>query len=170
MENLIMFLATSFGLRLSFTPLFRNYLIGDTGCSALLPTSDKSFRASKTESGDNLYFHETEMGTVGYGLICIRLREQFELDHAMDMLTSYIHKLKLPFNVLHSIGAQESPDWNNTTSKTITDYWQDEAGTDWKVKGYTDGRTIAVLYVKNIGQADIKKQELFLDGFHFNAC
>ena len=46
-------------------------------------------------------------------------------------------------------------------------YWQDCSKKDWKVKGYTDGKTLAVLYVKNIGHVDVKKQDLFLDSFHF---
>ena len=32
------------------------------------------------------------------------------------------------------------------------------------------GKTLAVLYVKNIGNADVKRQDLFLDSFHFGAA
>ena len=47
----------------------------------------------------------------------------------------------------------------------LVDYWQDEDSVDWKVKGYTDGHTIAVLYVKNINEISVEKQDEFLDSF-----
>jgi hypothetical protein len=47
----------------------------------------------------------------------------------------------------------------------VVDYWQDEDEMDWKVKGYTDGQIIAVLYVKNINQSTVEQQDLFLDSF-----
>jgi hypothetical protein len=50
----------------------------------------------------------------------------------------------------------------------MVDYWQDEEGLDWKVKGYTDGRIIAVLYVKNINDISVEKQDKFLDSFCFS--
>ena len=52
----------------------------------------------------------------------------------------------------------------------MEDYWQDGDQQDWKVKGYADGKTMAILYVKNIGRVEVKKQDLFLDGFHFKAA
>jgi hypothetical protein len=95
---------------------------------------------------------------------------QYTLIEAEEMLRSYVDKLRGPLYILHNTGMQEEADWNSENSITIVDYWQDCRKKDWKVKGYTNGKILAVLYVKNIGNADVKKQDFFLDSFHFGAA
>lgn len=168
MENLLLFLATSLVIRFSTLKGFKLQLIGDTGCSALLPANKKA-DFSVTDSGDQLYFHEFADKNVTYGMICIKMNGHYSLNEAESMLSSYIDQLKSPFYILHNTGLHADADWNSETSRTIVDYWQDAHRKDWKVKGYTDGKALAVMYVKNIGNADVKKQDLFLDSFHFNA-
>lgn len=167
MENLILFLATSLLFRASSKRQIQNQLIGNTGCSALL-AADESLESSITASGDELYFHEFKEKKVSYGLICVQMSSQHTLEEAEVMLRSYIDKLKGPFYILHNTGMDDDADWNSENSKTIVDYWQDYNRKDWKVKGYTNGRILSVLYVKDIGHADVRKQDLFLDSFHFN--
>ncbi|MGZ3846927.1 MAG: hypothetical protein ACXVBH_12765 [Flavisolibacter sp.] len=166
MENLILFLATSFVIRFSSSQRIKLQTIGNTGCSAFL-SSAGSVDSNLTQSGDRLYFHEFKDTGVTYGLICVRMKEEHGLQEAQEMLKSYIEKLQGPFYILHNTGIHDEVDWNSEKTSTIVDYWQDYNKKDWKVKGYTDGKTIAVLYVKNIGHVDVKKQDLFLDSFHF---
>lgn len=168
MENLIFLLATSFLFRLAPTRKVKNQPIGTTGCS-VLQASDELLDSSFTNSGDQLYFHQFREGLVSYGMICVHLEKQYSLDEAEVLLGSYINKLKRPFYILHNTGLQEDADWNSEESRTMVDYWQDSQKKDWKVKGYTNGRILSVLYVKNIGQADVKNQDFFLDSFHFSA-
>lgn len=168
MENLFIFLATSFAIRrLSAPRKFKNCRIGDTGCSALLFAGDEGLNTTQTRNGDDLYFHEYTENKVTYGLICIRLNKSYELDAARELLSVYLRKLKAPFHVAHNTGISADEDWNQDHSASLLDYWQDKRRLDWKVKGYTDGRHMAVLYVKNIGHTDVNKQDLFLDSFHF---
>jgi hypothetical protein len=169
MENLLLFLATSLVIRFSSTKRIKLQFIGNTGCSALL-SSDNKLDATLTRSGDHLYFHEFKDQNVTYGLICIQMNHEYTPADAEEMLRSYIDKLRDPFYILHSTGIHDDADWNSETSKTIVDYWQDSNKKDWKVKGYTNGKALAVLYVKNIGHVDVKKQDVFLDSFHFNAA
>jgi hypothetical protein len=166
MENLIFLLATSFVLRLSAARKFKNKFIGDTGCSALL-AFDEELESSITSSGDRLYFHEFRERKVNYGMICVQMDEQYDMTMAVEMLTSYMDSLRGTFFILHNTGIHPAADWNNDLSRSFEDYWQDMQKRDWKIKGYTDGRTLAILYVKNISHVDVKKQELFLDSFHF---
>lgn len=166
MENLILFLATSFVIRFSSSQRIKLQTIGNTGCSALL-SSAGSLDSTLTQSGDRLYFHEFKDTGVTYGLICVHMQDEYKLADAEQMLKSYIEKLRGPFYILHNTGLHDDADWNSETTSTIVDYWQDCSKKDWKVKGYTDGKTLAVLYVKNIGHVDVKKQDLFLDSFHF---
>ena len=129
--------------------------------------SNNEFKKSITASGDQLYFKEFKEKGICYGIICIELNHHYEKHEAIGLLRIYINKLKGPFFILHNTGLQKCTDWNSLDSKTLTDYWQDADQMDWKVKGYTDGKTMAVLYVKNINQIGVRKQDLFLDGFHF---
>ena len=168
MENLLFFLATSFAIRkLSAPRKFRNCFIGDTGCSALLFTGNNGIDSITTRNGDDLYFHEYSEKKITDGLICIRLHKNYELLSAEELLSVYINKLRKPFHIHHHIGLTGDTDWNQTGTATITDYWQDRKGFDWKIKGYTNGKYMAVLYVKNIGEAALNKHDLFLDSFHF---
>jgi hypothetical protein len=166
MENLILFLATSLLFRTPNNRKVRNQVIGNTGCSALI-ASDDQLESSTTASGDRLYFHEFKEKGVSYGFICVQMNTDHSLEEAEAMLKAYIDKLKGPLYILHNTGIHDDADWNSENSKTIVDYWQDYSKKDWKVKGYTNGKTLAVLYVKNIGNVDVKKQDFFLDSFHF---
>ncbi len=168
MENLILFLATSLVFRLSSSKRVKNQLIGNTGCSALLAT-EVELDSTPTQSGDQLYFHEFKEKNVTYGIICVDMKTEHTLDEAETMMRSYVDQLRGPFYILHNTGIHDEADWNTETSITIADYWQDCYKKDWKVKGYTNGKVLAVLYVKNIGNVDVKKQDYFLDSFHFNA-
>jgi hypothetical protein len=169
MENLILFLATSLVIRFSSSKRIKLQFIGDTGCSALL-SSEHKLDVALTDSGDQLYFHEFRDKGVTYGMICVKMNDEYTLTDAEDMLRSYIDKLRGPFYILHNTGIHDDADWNSEASKTIVDYWQDSYKKDWKVKGYTNGKTLVVMYVKNIGHVDVKKQDLFLDSFHFSAA
>lgn len=165
MENLFLFLATSFVFRFSARPKVAHQSIGDRGCSALL--SGKRQKATATEGGDKLYFHEFKESQTTFGLICISLHQEYSLDEASAMLQNYMEKLHVPFTILHQTGIQPETDWNSQASCALVDYWQDGECVDWKVKGYTDGRSLAVLYVRNIGPVDVARQDLFLDSFYF---
>jgi len=87
MENLIFLLATSFVLRLSTSRKFKNYFIGNTGCSALMFTN--SFKKTLTPGGDAFHFNEFSEKDVTYGIICIDLKQECQLDEAEEMLRTY---------------------------------------------------------------------------------
>jgi hypothetical protein len=168
MENLIFLFATSFMLRFANSRKFRNYLIGNTGCSVLLNSACRDFEKVTTKSGDNVYFTEFRENDVKYGIICVTLNDEYPQDKGQALLFNYINKLRKSFFVLHHTGLQDAIDWNNRSSLAYEDYWQDIDGKDWKIKAYTNTDIMAILYVKNINQLDVKQQELFLDSFYFN--
>jgi hypothetical protein len=171
MENLFYLLATSFVLRISGYKKFKNYLIGDTGCSVLLSSGTGTFDFSQTSSGDKLYFNEFCDNNVHYGIICIELIDDYDIDEAESLLQNYVSKLKKPFVIMHHTGFESAIDWNTRNSRAFVDYWQDAGQNDWKVKGYTNGKIMAILYVQNINKLDVKMQDQFLDSFHFSpAC
>jgi hypothetical protein len=170
MENLIFLLMTSFAVRLSPAKKLKNYKIGDTGCTALLFPGNHGFDRTTTTTGDLMYFHESRKDDATYGIICIQLLEKYGKEEASHMLSSYIGKLKEPFSILHQTGIQDDMDWNTDDSITFVDYWQDQDQKDWKVKGYTNGEVMAILYVQNISHVAASQLDHFLDSFHFKAA
>jgi hypothetical protein len=166
MENLIFLLTASLVLyKSSKQP--RRTRIGDTNCS-LLFSPDASFDFTKSKDGDQLYFSEYTEKQITYGVLCARLAEPLPMDEASEVLNNYLNRLRKPFYALYNTGADmcEYSGYKEECVKII-DYWQDEYQLDWKVKGYTDGQTIAVLYVKNITALNVEKQDEFLDSFYF---
>ncbi len=143
MENLILFLATTLVIRFSSNKRTKLQFIGNTGCYALL-SSDNKLDSNLTQSGDRLYFQEFKDNGVTYGMICVQMNDQYELYEAEEMLRCYMANLKGPLYILHNTGIHDDADWNSEATRTVVDYWQDCSKRDWKVKGYTDGKTLAV--------------------------
>lgn len=162
MENLIFLLTASLVLYKSSKKPKRTF-IGDTNCSVLF-SPDATFDFSRSEEGDQLYFAEHTDKAITYGVLCAHIHSRLPLDEAGDVMTTYLNRLRKPFNAPYNTGVNLC---ENRVSDCVTmvDYWQDEDNLDWKVKGYTDGQTIAVLYVKNINETTVEKQDEFLDSF-----
>lgn len=166
MENLILLLTASLVL---YKPnkRFKRVFIGNTSCS-LLYAPDAEFDFYISDDDDELYFAEHTDKGIAYGVLCARLHESLPLEEAGEVMTSYLGRLRRPFNALHNTGIMPCPSWTRTGEGTrLEDYWQDEDGFDWKVKAYTDGHTIAVLYVKNIAEGETARHDEFLNSFSF---
>lgn len=166
MENLLMFLATSLVLRIP-APKFQRYLIGQSNCSSLLATGGNTLHINYTKEGDKIYFNEQIVEETTYGLICAQMQGVHTLSKAEILLVQYINRVRQPFDIAFNI----SMEIERANQKiVITDYWQDKKGIDWKIKGYTDGKTVAVLYVKNISDAPVKEHDAFLNSFQFSSA
>ncbi len=167
MENLLFLFATSIVLRISSNRSAKNHLIADTGCSVFLFSRNMNFETVKTKKGDKLYYKEFYEEGVQYGIICIKLKEFYLLDEAEELLRTYMFKLKKSLCIQQTTGIHRCTNWNDQSSVSVMDYWRDADGEDWKVKGYTNGQVMSVLYIKNISHSDVRKEDLFLDSFYF---
>lgn len=163
MENLFFFLATSLALRIP-KPKFKRYIIGNSGCSSLLPSDRNTLHIKNTNEGDKVYFNESNLGNVTYGLITVQMKNVYTLKQAEEILVQYINRCRKPFGIFYTISMQVE---NMAGKLVITDYWQDEKNIDWKIKGYTDGQSLCLLYVKNIADASVKDHDNFLNSFRF---
>lgn len=166
MESLFVLLATSLVLRIG-SSTFRRYLIGNTRCTALLPRGAQKFHINYTPEGDKMYFNDSEINGVGYGLICIDMKDVHTSNEAQNILWEYLNKLNKPFGIAHALPVE--------VEKTggiiiLNKYWQDYSGQDWKARGYTNGKTVAVLYVKNISDAPVTEHDAFLNSFRFSSA
>jgi len=164
MENLIMFLATSLALHVP-TPKFKRYTIGSSGCSSLLFSGANSLYVKYTKDDEKVYFNEHTIAGVTYGLVVVQMKDVFTLEEASTILVQYTKAVRKPFKIVHHL-PMEMEKQNGKVS--LAGYWQDQKGGDWKVKGYTNGKTIAVLYVKNIGASNVKDDDNFLNGLKFS--
>jgi hypothetical protein len=164
METLFMFLATSLILRIP-SPKFKRYLIGNSGCTSLLVSGCSQLHCKHTTEGDVIYFNDSAIAGVTYGLICVRMKQVYPLQQAETILVQYINRARKPLHIAYSISMEIEKAAGRVT---ITDYWQDNEGIDWKIKGYTNGKTVAILYVKNVTEAAVKEHDTFLNGFRFS--
>jgi hypothetical protein len=117
----------------------------------------------RTKAGDLMHMHECTENGVTYGVIAIRLKDSYtNLPDAERLLLAFMKQLQRSFAIEHTTGLHMETFLQNHRT-AITDYWQDAESKDWKVKGWTDGTAMAVLYIKNIGLAPIAKEESFLN-------
>ena len=165
MENLILFLATSLALHAP-TPKFKRYIIGSAGCSSLLFSGANSLYIKYTKDGEKVYFNEHKTGDVTYGLIVVQMKDVFTLEEASTILAQYTNAVRIPFKIVHHLPMEME---KQNEKVVLTNYWQDKNGADWKVKGYTNGKIIAVLYVQNIGASNVKDDDNFLSGLKFSS-
>ncbi|RYZ24872.1 MAG: hypothetical protein EOO10_19720 [Chitinophagaceae bacterium] len=164
MENLFLLLATSLVFRIS-KPKFKRFLLGATGCSTYLVSGNNTVHFKHTKDGDRVYFYDQALNSVTFGFICVQMKEVFTVRQAENILVQYINRVRKPFQITVNIAMEIEKKGNIIT---ISDYWQDENGFDWKVKGYTNGKTVAVLYVKNISNSMVEEHDRFLNGFKFS--
>lgn len=120
---------------------------------------------AETPGGDLVYMSECKENEVTYGVISIRLKQAYtKLADAEQVLSRFMRCLQPGFGIQHTTRGGVNGDERETS---ITDYWQCIEQKDWKVKGWTNGRDLSVVYVKNIGQLPVDREEKFLNGFRF---
>jgi len=121
----------------------------------------------RTKAGDLMHMHECIEDDVTYGVIAIKLKDGYtNLTEAERLLLAFMKQLQDTFAIAHTTGLHVETFMEHHRT-AVTEYWQDDASKDWKVKGWTDGTAMAVLYVRNIGAAPVGKEDVFLNGTFF---
>lgn len=169
MQNLIFLLTTSLVLSYTSSRNFKRRFISNTGCSIRIP--GETFRLDKTysETGDQLFLSSVAKGKANYGFILARLHDKItEITEAEQVLFDFMEGLLDPLAIDHTTGMSAGHEHRFTkTARGMLEYWQDDEGNDWKVKGWTNGRFMALLYVKNFTEESIKEVDEFLNSFRF---
>lgn len=164
MEDLILLLTASLVYYRSSKEV-KTSAIGNTPCSLHFATDEEMHR-TVTECGDELYLGEYRRQHTSYGFICGVLKEPLNYEESYQLLANYLNDLHQPFSIAHNTGVQDVAK-RKTVYIELHDFWQDESGMDWEVKGYTNGHYVAVLYVKNIGAVHSSRQQAYLNSFSF---
>ncbi|MER3464603.1 MAG: hypothetical protein C4329_09580 [Chitinophagaceae bacterium] len=115
-----------------------------------------------------MHYANCSEGDAHYGVLCARLHKPLNYFESEKKLVHFTEGIRAGLSIPHNVGVitgHTLRDKKNTLG--IIDFWQDKKGIDWKVKAYTNGKYMTVLYVKNINKGCSVKQEAFLDCFEF---
>lgn len=147
----------------------KKYPVSKSGCSIYMFCDPGEFEKSYSEDSSKVYTGECVKDGFTYGLICVQLKDSVSSGQDGEaLLESYLDFLKGQFNIRSASGYGKGMHLNNNEDIIgIIDYWQSEDKNQWSIQGWTDGKIIAVLYVKGMEQADYNKQQLFFKGFRF---
>ena len=148
--------------------VIKKYSVGETGCNVYGYCSMK-FETALSDDSSTVYTGQCANENVDYGVICVKLlRPIGDLDDAESVMESYLEYLKGNFNITSAAGYGRGHVLNNNEqTRGILDYWKDKEKLNWKVKAWTDGTFIAVLYARSKKELPENKVNIYLDGFRF---
>jgi hypothetical protein len=168
MRTFVLITAILLGAGFAKAQSLKKYPIAETGASVYMFCEPK-FKLSFSPDSSGVYTADCEKDDVTYSIIYIRLLSPPEtLNQAEALLIAYMDFLKTEFDIVSAAGYGKGHRLNNDdNTRGIVDYWKHKDGEDWKVKGWTDGKRIAVLYGYSKKELPEPKLNVFLDGFRF---
>lgn len=154
-------------------PRLSKTVIGNSGCSAYLPEGFPEFEVSLSEDSSFVYVSEMEVGSFLFGCITVKLAEPFNEtasgDDYENLLISYMGYLETAFNITSTAGVGRGHTLESTPgARGVIDYWEDESGNQFAVKGWANPNNLAVLYIVGAEEYPyFSLQQMYLDGFRF---
>ncbi len=150
----------------AYAQSLKKYPISKSGCSAYMFCDPGTFALDKSQDSSDVYTAECTNGNVSYGIICVKLKEIItDLQDSEDMLINYLDYLKTSLNITEAAGYGKGHRLKNREdTRGVIDYWKDK-DSNWKIKGWTDGKYIACLYAYTRGELPETKVNVFLEGF-----
>ena len=169
MRKSLLFLISLFCTAIGLGQSIKKYPIGESGCAAYFFCDPGTFNLSYSEDSSKIYTGECLSGETYYGLICVQLNQSIlNIPEAEDVMQHYLDYLKTSFKVTAASGYGKGHRLKGKENiHGIIDYWKDESGDSLKVKGWTDGNFIIVLYAKSGKELVETKANVFLDGIIF---
>jgi hypothetical protein len=147
---------------------FKKYPVSNSGCS-IYNYCESKFNISKSQDSSTIYTGECTFGEINYGIICVKLIAPLtDLTLAESVMIAYLDYLKQSFSIINATGYGKGHILNNNSNtRGILDYWEDKDKNKWKVKSWTDGNFIGVLFAYSLKPLPENKVNLYLDGFRF---
>ena len=167
MRKLILMLLSFVLISSVKSQVIKKYDIANTGCAAYMYCAPGRFEEDYSEDSSRVYTAECEKDTVHYGIVCVRLFTPVNnLNKAEDLLASYLDFLKTNFRIKSAVGYGRGNHLNNREdTRGIVDYWKDDENNNWKVKAWTDGKFIGILYAYSAKELADTKVDVFLNSF-----
>ncbi|HEX7904292.1 MAG TPA: hypothetical protein VF487_10460 [Chitinophagaceae bacterium] len=167
MPRLILLLLALFIISSAYAQSLKKYSISNSGCSVYMYCDVKGFMTDYSEDSSLVFTGECINADVLYGVICVKLlKPTDDLAIAEEVMLSYLDFLKADFHVKDSAGYGRGHTLpKNANTRGVIDYWTDTEDQKWKVKAWTDGKFIAVLYGHSLKELPESKLNVFLDSF-----
>lgn len=167
MRSLLLIVVLSLFITTTGAQGLKKYSISNSGCSVYMYCDVKGFLSDYSEDSSKVFTGECINADVTYGVICIKLLNPVEqLDKAEELMISYLDFLKADFNVRQAAGYGKGHKLKENEKTTgVIDYWKDGENRNWKIKAWTDGKFVAVLYGNSLKELPEQKLNVFLDGF-----
>ena len=146
----------------------KKYPVGSSGCSVYL-FCNPAFDESYSEDSSKVYTTECSKDSVYYGVICVKLLNAVtDINQAENLVVAYLDYLKKAFNIEHAVGYGKGNRLNNNeNTRGVIDYWKDKDNNNWKVKAWTDGKFIGVMYAYAKKELPETKADVVLNSFRF---
>jgi hypothetical protein len=143
--------------------------ISNTGCTVQVYCFPGRFDAYDLEDGSTVFADDCEKEEVTYGIYCVKLKTPLaNLDAAEDTAISYLDFLKLDYGIVSAKGYDKGHRLNkNENTRGVFDTWEDADKHKWKIKAWTNGKFICVLYMHSGKELPDKKTTVFLEGLRF---
>lgn len=143
--------------------------ISNTGCTAEVFCAPGRFDVYDVEDGSTVYADDCEKDGVTYGIYCVKLKTPVtNLDAAEDTVITYLDFLQLDYGIVKTKGYDKGHRLRkNELTRGIYDTWEDADKNKWKIKAWTNGTYICVLYMHSAKELPDKKSEIFLEGLRF---
>jgi hypothetical protein len=150
----------------AYAQALRKYPIGNSGCSAYFFCDPGTFALEKSPDSSDVYTAECVSGNTSYGVVCVKLKDKIPGAQASeDMMISYLDFLKTSLHITSAVGYGKGHKLKNReNTRGVIDYWTDKDGAKWKIKGWTDGKYIAVMYAYTKEDLNESRVNIFLDG------
>lgn len=143
--------------------------ISNTGCTMQVYCFPGRFDTYELEDGSTAYADDCEIENITYGIYCVKFKKPIgDLAAAEDTVISYLNFLKLDYGIVKSKEYDKEDKLNtNKNVRGIHDTWEDGEKNKWKIKAWTDGNFIVVLYMHSPKEIPDKKTEVYLNGLRF---
>jgi hypothetical protein len=153
----------------AFSQSLKKYDIGNSGCAAYFYCNPGTFAMEYSEDSAKVYTAECTDTETSYGVICVKLVQKIsDINKAEEVVVSYLDYLKTSFKITSSAGYGKGHRLRGKENiHGMIDYWKDAENYNWKVKGWTDGGYIVVLYAYSKKELPETKVNVYLDGIVF---
>ncbi|MBK5270117.1 MAG: hypothetical protein JJE22_03800 [Bacteroidia bacterium] len=143
----------------------KKYAIGNSGCSVYMLCDPGKFDEDYSEDSSKVFTAECLKDNINYGVICVKLLLPVnDLSAAEGVAISYLDYLKAEFDIKTAVGYGKGHRLNNNeNTRGIMDYWTDSESANWKIKAWTDGKFICVLYANSKKELPDEKVDVFLN-------
>lgn len=142
----------------------------ETG-AALYAPSKPEWEHSFSEDSSDVYTMEISSDTALLGAIVVRFKEDIGTDSTVltGLLWSYMQYLNqssFKFKNVVPPGYGHKME-TNPKAHGIIEYATNEEGTEYGLKGWIDGKFLAILYIGHNRPFNFNLEQLYLNGFRF---